>query len=144
MSTIITCFRSVPPTADSLTVGGVCWASAQLQDPRLVAAYPGNKWAEIEVAMVRTGPYVTSEDMETLTFGEEDGWYSFPVSFIIRWRWVGEKKWHQGAAYRRYAAAALAAEKRRKAEKELHRRRMTVDGTDWEAILASQGLGLIE
>jgi len=104
---IVNCFRSVPFGTLTYSVGGTVWACEVCNDPRIDAMYPSGVWIELEVAVVKTGLYVTSEDGGTTTFGEEDGWYSFPAKHVIRWRFVGEEKWKQGRGYRQYSSLAF-------------------------------------
>jgi len=100
---IITCYRAIPFSATTPTVGGVCWACEVLHDSRIVDMYPHYMWIEMEVAVPKTGAYVTSEDGGVATcFGEHDGWFSFPTDYIMKWRKVGDPKWKMGKGWKRY------------------------------------------
>ncbi len=104
---IINAFRSIPFGSTDYSVGGTVWACEVCNDSRIDAMYPSGVWIEMEVIVLKRGAYVTSEDGGTTAFGEEDGWYSFPATHVIRWRFVGEEKWKAGRGYKKYSNYAF-------------------------------------
>jgi hypothetical protein len=90
--------------------------------------------------------YVTSEDGGTngLGYNPEEDWYSFPSDYVVQWRWVGEETWRNGLGYSEYFGELEALKKEQQQEKRARRQRMVVNGVDYEALLAAEGLEEID
>lgn len=139
----INLFRSVPTTARKPHNGGTCWGCGTLQGQLERADHA---WMELVVFAGLTGSYVTSEDGGTTVMGynAEEDWYSFPVDFIVQWRWAGEEIWRKGRGYAYYGSTLEAAKNQKQEEKRARRQGMVVDGVDYEALLEAEGLKEIE
>lgn len=138
---ILTAFRSAPTTAVRPQVSGNCWACGSMQAG---LERPGHAWMELTLYVEETSEYVTSEDGGAMGLGynQQEDWYSFPSNYIVQWRWVGEESWRKG--HPKYQAKLRQAQATRAEEKRAHRSRMIVNGVDYEALLAREGMGELD